>query len=76
MGQKKVKVRVFFDLELEYPEDWDKSMVEFHLNDSSWCCSNIIEELEKIDKKNGCICGITEFRVLEDDESRSGEENK
>ena len=53
------------NLPMDFPSDWDDDMIEFHLNESSWCCSNLISELEKYDEKNGCICGICEAKVAE-----------
>lgn len=53
------------NLPMNFPSDWDDDMIEFHLNESSWCCSNLINELEKYDEKNGCICGICEAKVVE-----------
>lgn len=53
------------NLPMDFPSDWDDDMIEFHLNESSWCCSNFISELEKYDEKNGCICGICEAKVAE-----------
>lgn len=53
------------NLPMDFPSDWDDDMIEFHLNESSWCCSNLISELEKYDEKNGCICGICEVKVAE-----------
>ena len=50
---------------MDFPSDWGDDMIEFHLNESSWCCSNLISELEKYDKKNGCICDICEAKVAE-----------
>lgn len=52
-------------LPMDFPDDWDNHMIEFHLNESSWCCSNLIEELEKYDEENGCICSICEAKVIE-----------
>lgn len=43
------------NLSMDFPSDWDDDMIEFHLNESNWCCSNLISELEKYDEKNGCI---------------------
>ena len=40
-------------------------MIEFHLNESSWCCSNLIKELKKYDEENGCICSICEAKVVD-----------
>ena len=53
------------NLPMNFPSDWDDDMIEFHLNESSWCCSNLISELEKYDEKNGCICGICEAKAAE-----------
>ena len=52
------------NLPMDFPSDWDDDMIEFHLNESSWCCSNLISKLEKYDEKNGCICGICEAKEL------------
>lgn len=51
-------------LPMDFPAHWDDDMIDFHLNDSSWCCSNLIKELEKYDQENGCICGICRASVL------------
>jgi len=48
---------------MDFPSDWDNEMIEFHLNDSSWCCSNLIDILTEYDKKNGCICSICRAEV-------------
>ena len=40
-------------------------MIEFYLNDSSWCCDNLIEELQKYSKENGCICEICTATCVE-----------
>lgn len=53
------------NLPMDFPSDWDNDMIEFYLNESSWCCSNLISKLEKYDEKNGCICGICEAKVAE-----------
>ena len=53
------------NLPMDFPSNWDDDMIEFHLNESSWCCSNLISELKKYDEKNGCICGICEAKVAE-----------
>lgn len=50
---------------MDFPSDWDNDMIEFYLNESSWCCSNLISELEKYDEKNDCICEICEAKVAE-----------
>ena len=66
MADRQTKVIQWtINLPMDFPSDWDDDMIEFHLNESSWCCSNLISELEKYDEKNGCICGICEAKVAE-----------
>lgn len=52
-----VVVDVTLRLVRRVPEDWDAGSVEFHLNDSSWCASNIIDELKSVDTDSHCLCG-------------------
>lgn len=40
---------------MDVPSDWDKAMVEFHLNESSSCASNVIDKLKELDS-HGCLC--------------------
>lgn len=66
MQCRKIKtIQWTINLPMDFPEDWDDSMIEFHLNESSWCCSNLIDELEKYDKEHGCICSICEAKVVD-----------
>ena len=62
----KVKVRYIITMERDYPVSWDKNMIEFHMNESSWCSSNIIQELEEHEKDHGCICDIVVGEVVEE----------
>lgn len=39
------------NLPMDFPSDWDDDMIEFHLNESNWCCSNLISELENTMRK-------------------------
>ncbi len=45
------------------PESWTDYDIEFHRNDGSWCASNMIDELQRVDAK-GCLCDITQFRYV------------
>lgn len=57
-------VKISINLPMKFPEDWDDNMINFHLNDSSWCWSNIIDELNEYAKSSGgCICGICSGEV-------------
>lgn len=51
------RVRVTFEIDLDMPASWDREMVDFHLHESSWCASNIANEIERLDAKNKpCLC--------------------
>lgn len=63
---KKVRIKWTIELPMDVPEEWDKEMIEFYFNESSWCCSNIIDDLQQYDKDHGCICGICEAEFLEE----------
>ena len=52
-------------LPMSFPEDWDNEMIEFHLNESAYCCDNIINELYKYSENNGCICNIKECKLID-----------
>ena len=55
----KVTIRFPIDVEMHVPDDWDKDMIEFHVNESSWCVGNILPILEKYaDEHDGCICNL------------------
>lgn len=62
----KKTVRIVINLPMEFPEEWDNEMIEFHLNESSYCCNNIIRDLGEYTEKNGCICSITHCKVISD----------
>ena len=62
--KKTIKIRAVIEYEVDVPHFWDKQAVEFHRNESSWCCSNILDELKEIDKDGQCLCGIVEFECL------------
>lgn len=61
----KKTIRIIIDLPMNFPEEWNNDMIEFYLNESSYCCDNLIDELNKYSKKEGCICSITECKVIE-----------
>lgn len=66
MADRQIKtIQWTINLLMDFPSEWDDDMIEFHLNESSWCCSNLISKLEKYDEENGCICGICEAKVAE-----------
>ena len=64
----KKTVRIIINLPMDFPEEWDNEMIEFHLNESSYCCNNIIDELYEYIAKNGCICSITHCKVIDNND--------
>lgn len=61
------------EIVMEVPEHWDEEMCNFHKNESSWCASNILDDLKKLDEK-GCLCGITKFTYLREATKEDEEE--
>jgi len=64
---KRVKVRYSFEIEIDVPHFWDEGLIDFRLNDSSWCADNAIEEIGKYREASGdeCLCGIFEGRFID-----------
>ena len=63
---KKVRVCLTIEYEVDVPSSWKKENVEFHRNDGAWCSDNLISELEGIIEKTGCLCSVAHFEYLED----------
>ena len=67
---KPVRVRMTIEFERWCPADWDRSMVEFHLGESSWCAANALGEIEEWEERrgetsgSGCLCDVAEFEYL------------
>lgn len=60
---KTVNIKWTINLPVEVPDDWDNDLINFHFNESSWCCDNLIDLLEKYSEEHGCICGICKALV-------------
>jgi len=59
-----VLVKVEVEMIKEVPEDWEPSMIEFGMNESSSCSNNLIEEVvamaARIDAAGECMCCFVE----------------
>ena len=64
MYEKERIIRITIDLPMKFPTDWDDNLIEFHLNESSWCFDNLIDQLEQYSEEHGCICKICSAKVL------------
>lgn len=64
---KRVKLRLTVEYEVRVPAHWDKNLIEFSRNDGSWCASNLVDELQDIAEREGCLCNTgAEFEYLAD----------
>ena len=63
---KRVKVKATIEYEIEVPNSWSKKDVEFHRNEGSWCASNMLGEMKKLEEKEGCLCQFTKFEYIGD----------
>lgn len=62
---KRVKIKYTIELEVDVPYSWEAHEIEFQRNESSWCASNLIDELKDYEEKHGCLCGITTCEFVE-----------
>ena len=60
---KNIQIKIC--LPMDFPLDWTISDIEFYLNESSYCCDNLIQLLQNYSEKYGCICNITECKVID-----------
>ena len=58
---KRATISVIITYDVSIPEDREIDDVDFHRNESSRCAGSIIQELEQLEEKNGCLCGFTEI---------------
>lgn len=58
-------VRITIDLPMDFPVSWDNDMIEWHLNEGTYCLDNLIDELFDYSEENGCICQIAKCKVID-----------
>lgn len=67
--KRRVRVRYVFELEIEVPHSSEAHDVEFHRNESSWCASNALDDLEAFalrqGRADGCLCDHFRCEVIE-----------
>lgn len=63
MQNRLIKWTIF--IPMDFPDDWSDADIDFHLNESGWCASNIIPLLEKYEEDHGCICNICDGVVVD-----------
>ena len=74
--ERTIVVNITIEIVRTVPEDWGEDMINFHMNESSWCASNIIDELAKQDERMSCLCqscsGEYVREATEEDETAYG----
>ena len=63
--KKTIVTRMTIDFVDSVPENWDKDVIDFHYNDSSWCASNILNRIEERSNFR-CLCDVASFEYLRD----------
>lgn len=66
--RKKVRVRMTVEYEIAVPASWELERVNYQRNESSWCATNALDELQDLSesRENGCLCDNIHFEALED----------
>lgn len=76
-----VVVEVTLRVVRKVPESWTPDEIEFHLNESSWCANNILDDIEAMtkDREDGesrCLCPHFQARYVseatQEDERATG----
>lgn len=68
---REVVVRMTVEYAIEVPHFWDKEMIEFHRNDSSWCANNALDELAELENGNHCLCPVAKFEYVREKSEES-----
>jgi len=64
--KKKAKIRVSVEYEIQVPACWSAEELEHHRNHGTWCGSNILTELDTLDKENNsCLCHCVRTECLD-----------
>jgi len=64
MREKTIIIEFKCNLLVSVPEFWDKQLIEFSFNESSYCRSTLIEELQSLDERVNCICPFSEVAFI------------
>ena len=61
--KRDIEIEAKFRIVVSVPAFWDKDLIEFHFNESSYCANNLIDKL-KDNAKERCLCDRTEVVYL------------
>jgi len=62
--ERTVVIDITFRMVRATPEDWDKEQIEFQLNNGRFCMDNILDELNDLSERLGCLCGVSEAELI------------
>lgn len=62
--ERTILVEFKCNLVVSVPEHWDFGMIDFHFNESSYCRSNLLEELQALDERATCLCRFSEVAFI------------
>lgn len=63
--RQNITIRITIDLPMDFPVSWDNDMIEWHLNEGTYCLDNLIDELSDYSEENGRICQIAKCKVID-----------
>lgn len=76
-AKRTVMINVSIDTIIDMPFGWSKEDIEFYLNESSSCATNILRHLVKLEGKlkdtNSCLCDSISCKYLR--EAAAGDEH-
>lgn len=61
---KRFKIRMIWEFEEEFDDDFNEGTIEYHYNDSGWCADNALDALNDLSEQHGCICRDVRFECL------------
>lgn len=64
-AQKRVKIRISFEIETIEPSNFSKEDIEFRYNQGSWCADNAIDMILQQQKKDSCLCKSCKVEYVE-----------
>lgn len=61
-----VVIRQTIEYTIAVPEHWNRGNIEFHYNDSSWCASNALVDLDLLfnTEDNPCMCDASQIAYV------------
>jgi hypothetical protein len=62
---KQVMIAATFTIPWTVPEHWDRQLIEFRLNESTFCADNLLDDLRQLAGQHGCLCKVFTGTLVE-----------